>query len=334
MSFTEQERLLNYYPFDKDVVNTVAEVADRQRSVGWETIQSSLPENKTFTAPGYKPIELIDVIPDDDYESVHVYHLPMANALDENMLIRISALAQALPTSRIVAFGNPGAPGQGKGKISAVEFREVWGGDVRPFIEPSLRYLSSQGIDTASQIGYSYGAERAVTSAQYANRHDLNIPIGIFMEPVTAHARTLIELGRDFGRTAEPLDDYVKAANSEAYSQARQLAEKRGHGPIGYALGLARLSNLAVAHALAKESFQDKTNAALTSQSDLKANIVWGSESEMLLAIKMRHISQVLKKRFGAQRVNALEIPGQRHAMGDDIYLHTAIVLEALNSSS
>ena len=330
MNISEQERLRQYGEFDSSVLDAVSEVADHQRSTTWNQLRSEIPETIIFNPDTNKPISVLDIVPRGDYESTQVYHLPMGNALDENMVTRVATLAAAQPTKRIIAVGNPGSPGQGGGKILVAKFGEVWRGDLREAVEPTLQYLKSQGIDTATHVGFSYGADKAAASARYAQNYDQQVPQGVLMEPASVKERSILGLAGDFGKTAKALDGYVQAANSPAYLEARKLAEKRGHGLFGYTLGLGRLSNLAIAHALAKDGFEGRVKDALVAQPEMTADIIWGSESELAIHGLMVGLTARLISEYGSGRVKATEIAGQKHAMGDDIFLHTALVLQSV----
>jgi len=328
---SEQSRLLEYYPnFEEDIVNNVAEVAEHQRRSSWEQIRSNLPANQIYSTDKFS-IELMDIVP-NDYNQTWVYHLPMGNPLADHMQLRIATLAAAAPDKRIIGVGNPSGPRQGIGKLPKSSLYSVWSGDFRPTIDPILRYLVSQHIDEATHIGFSYGAEKAVTAAQYADRYDQMVPNGLFMEPVALKKRGLLELGHDFSSTAAPLDDYVKAASSPVVAEASQRAAEKSHGMLGYGLGLLRLSNIAIAHALTKESFEARANEALTNQPQMEAHLVWGSESELAARDYMIRIVKRLEDKFGINRVRSMELEGQKHAMGDDVFLHTAMVMQSLRS--
>jgi pimeloyl-ACP methyl ester carboxylesterase len=339
---SEAERLSAYYPFDEDVLERVSQAADEQRSESWDTMSKKVPKARIFDPRfGSKPVGVLDIIP-KDHDGVQVYHLPMGNGLDENMTARIATLAATEPTKRIIAFGNPGAPGINTGKIEHHRNRkEVKKGDLRAAIDPALQYLAEREIDTATHIGFSYGADRAAASAQYANLYDQQVPQSILMEPASVQNRELfglkslgvLKLAADFGSTAKALDGYVKAAGSDAYLEARKLAEKRGHGLLGYTLGLARLSNIAIAQALAKDGFEGRVDAGLESQAQMRADILWGTDSELALNDLMVGITDRLIKKYGANRVGATALEDQKHAMGDDIFLHTAMVLQALKNN-
>jgi pimeloyl-ACP methyl ester carboxylesterase len=326
---SEVERLREYYPFDTDVLERVSEVAEQQRSSTWTALQGRLPEIRTFTADGAKAIEVLDITP-NDYDETQVYHLPMGNALDESMSTRVATLAAAQPNTRVIGVSNPGSPGQNKGKLKLHDLAEVWKGELRPAIEPTLQYLSKQGLEAVTHIGFSYGADRAAASAHYAEKYDQQVPQGVFMEPASIKNRSVIELAKEFNSTAAALDGYIKATDSEPYFEARKLAEKRGNGLIGYVLGLSRLSNLAIAHSLTTDDFWWNIDIALTDQTDMKADIIWGSDSELASNDVMTKMTGEFTQVYGSERVRATVIEGQKHAMGDDIFLHTAMVLQSL----
>lgn len=325
---SEQTRLGAYYPFDDDVLDIVSEVAERQRASKWQDIQTELPESKVF-APRYgKPIEVLDFLP-FDYGDTQVYHLPMGNTLDANMSLRVATLAAAEPTSRIIAVGNPGSLGRGHGKLRLKDAPEVWRGDLRPVIEPTMLYLEEQKIEEASHIGFSYGADRASASARHAYKYAQKVAHGIFMEPASVAKRSSLSLAMSFFSTAESLERYVQAANCRPYEEARRLAASDGGSLANYALGLARASNLAIGHSLTKGGFGARAYTAMLLQPEMQADIIWGTASELSVNGLITAIAERLKKRFG-ERIDSMTLDAQRHAMGDDIFLHTAMILQAL----
>ncbi len=327
---SEQLRLKEYYPgFDQKVVDTVADVAQQQRSSSWEQIKSELPDNTVFSTED-SSIELLDIVP-KDYDETWVYHLPMGNPLADHMQLRVATLAAAKTDKRIIAIGNPSGPSQGVGKLPAASLRTVWSGNLRPTIDPVMRYLGSQQIEQATHIGFSYGAEKAATASQYAEKYDQHVPSGLFMEPVAIKQRGLLELGRDFNSTAAALEGYVKASASGPVEEAGKRAAEKSHGLVGYGLGLLRMSNIAIAHALTKEGFENRVDNGLTSQAEMRAHLVWGTESELATHGLMIELAGRLQSKFGVGRVSTMEMVGQKHAMGDDVFLHTAMVLQNLN---
>jgi hypothetical protein len=184
-------------------------------------------------------------------------------------------------------------------------------------------------ITRTDDIGYSYGAEKAATAAECAFDYDIEAERGIWMEPVAVAQRGLLRLLKDFQSAGVALDDYVQGTDSEPYLAARQEAAS-GRMPFArYIGGLLRASNIAIAHALSTDSFGVRADAALLAQANMQANIIWGTDSELSLNMPMLNTTKDLQKNHSEQRVHGRPVVGMRHAGGDDIDLHAALVLEA-----
>jgi hypothetical protein len=323
----ESGRLLAYHAFDSDVLERVANVAEQQRSSTWEALRGKIPETKIFTPRSGKPIEVLDIIPEDGYESVHVFHLPMGNGFDDNMLLATTTLAAVDPTKRLIAAGNPGAPGQVSGKLRIRDLSTVWSGDMRPTVDSLLQYLTSQRIEGAVHTGGSCGADRAAAAAGYSDKYDHYVSHAVLMEPASVARRSLFALGRSFYQSAAPLEGYVQAAQSKPYIEARRSADTANYGALG-AIGLLRPTNVAIAHALAQDGFEARVNAALSTQESMRVDVVWGTDSELcthkLMLDAVHRLSMAHEK-----RVRATALKGQRHAMNCDIFLQAALVLQS-----
>jgi hypothetical protein len=212
----EQTRLLDFHQFDYDVIEQIAEVAEWQRGWTWNAISSRIPAVKRFQPKVGNQIDVLDIIPKDDFSETYVYHMPMSIPLDENMMMRLATLSAVNPDKRIIASGNPGPPGQNSGLLKPVELKEVWNGYLRPTVEPILQYLTSQGLNQTVQIGYSYGADKAAASSMYAADHDQEVDQGVFMEPASVKERSLVKLTADFFSSGSPLEGYVNGADCNA----------------------------------------------------------------------------------------------------------------------
>lgn len=322
----EISRLQSYYPFDMDVLENVATIAEQQRASTWQQIQAGLPDTQIFRPIGGKPIEVLDILP-QDYDSVHVYHLPMGNGLDENMKLGIATLAAAEPNKRLIAAGNPGAPGQSSGKLRVRDLPRVWSGDMRPTVDPLMQYLNRKRIRQVDHTGGSCGADRAATAVGYAEKYDHQVSHVVLMDPASVVRRSLLGLGRQFQKSAAPMEGYVQAAESQPYFDARKQADKTNHDPIGN-IGLLRASNIAIAHALSLDGFETRVAKALDGQKNMRTDIIWGTESELAAHSAMLAVTRRLSDQYG-NRVRATAVKGHKHAMYCDIFLQVALILQS-----
>ena len=325
---TEAERLRAYFAFDDDVLARVAEAAEVQRSKTWQTLAKELPAPKIFKPKHGKPIEVVEFGPKDS-DDVQIYHLAMACGLDPNIMLCVAMLAAVGRGTRIIAVGNPGAVGRGTGALRLRDMPGVWRGNLNATVRPTMEYAQANGVRRAVHIGYSFGADKAAAAIGLAAEYNQTVTKAIFMDPAAVMQRSLNNLARAFDEAGEVLEDYVMAADIPAYREARKVTHKMGHGAVGYIAGLFRPTNVMIAHALAKDGFETRVRMALKNQPELKVSIAWGSASELAHHGQMTKLTQRVSNDF-AGRVQTLVVEHQRHAMGSDLFLHDAIVLQCL----
>ncbi|HET8709616.1 MAG TPA: hypothetical protein VFL85_05060 [Candidatus Saccharimonadales bacterium] len=322
------ERLRVIYPFSDEVLAAVDEVAGRQQRMSCERL---LATANVLTVRDYqplegKPVKVLDIIPPNgEYEAVQVFHLPMAGSMNLDRMVRTATLAAAQPTKRLVAVGNAGEIGAKGGKLSIEDAFDVWKGDLAPTVSATMQYLEAQGIEEAEHVGGSFGADKAVEAAVVASRYDQSTTQLVAMDPASVKHRSPLEIKQDFARSEEPLSDYVRATACPAYYEARH----HSGGILRYKVGLFRLSNLAVAHALTFDGFGSRINQALAENRQLPATLIWGSASELADDRIMQPMAAGLTEQY-PERFRAMRVPGQRHAMMNDIYLNAALVLQGL----
>jgi hypothetical protein len=282
--------------------------------------------------PG-KPFEYILFRPAQDYDPTEhrVYHLPMAMHADQSMAMRGMRLFGADPTRPLMLVGNPAAAGVSTGRLSPEAARTVWGGDLAPTVAPLVKHLREIGVESVDHLGFSYGADKAVVAASQGVLEGLKTSHAVLMEPASTVDRGLVRLLRDFiPAGGKHLQSAVEASESEPYLEARKLADT---GLTRYGLGLLRLSNIAIANALAHDYFESRTESALVCNPDMFASLAWGTASELTPNANMERIGRELAERNNL-RVGTMALSGMHHAGGDDIDLHAAIVLQAYHQAA
>lgn len=321
------ERLAQIYPFDPVILERVGEVADRQSGLSFEEFltQNQMPGVQIYPPKHGKAIEVFDRIPVGGYDETWVYHEAMATGLDRNTLMHVGTLALAAPDKRIIAVGNPGRPGHGYGKARFLDLPKVWSGNLNPLVGPVFQYLASQGIESATHIGFSLGADLVAASGEHVDKYDQEVVKAIMMDPASVVIRGMIKLAIAYNETEKHLDHYIEATGSKPYLEARKLSG----GLPSYVLALLRPNNIALSHMLGQDGFEGRADRALMAQPDMNAHVVWGSLDELALDGEMLKIQTQLQIAHGTDRVAGTRLEGQWHAMCDDIYLHTATILHA-----
>ena len=92
---------------------------------------------------------------------------------------------------------------------------------------------------------------------------------------------------------------------------------------VHYGQGLLRPTNLAMARGIGNGTFKDSVDSFLAEEGT-SLDLTWGIDSELCP-------DDLAQELFGSdQRVTTRRIEGGRHAMVNDIALHTAIILQGV----
>lgn len=325
-----QDRL-ERYGFATPIIEVVSRFAEEQQGhddYGATFESVGIYGLKRVIFSGYLPVDVVDIQPSAGYDpdEAMLVHLAMANPLDPNQLYQLATIAGTNPNKRIIAAANPSGLGYDSGRLTRPQRANIRAGDLRPAVEPAIKYLESQGINRVHQVGYSYGAERALTAA---SADAFETPSCVAIEPVSVIKRGLIGLGLSFASTAKELERYVGDSQTPAFEAARSESV----GATAYNIGLLRPSNIAVARGLARERTDQRAREALLTHPELVVYAAWGSESELAVYGVTKAIIDGLRKTFGGDRVRERVIEGGKHALANDIHLQAAAVLEGLSGA-
>ncbi len=135
----------------------------------------------------------------------------------------------------------------------------------------------------------------------------------------------MIGLGRDFASTGNALPGYVQATEIDAFQEARHDS---AFGMAKFGAGLLRITNLAIANALAGSYFEERAKKALYAQPRALLNVIWGSESELARDAIMTAMIISLEHSFEG-RVSGTRILHAKHNMVNDIHLQAALLSHA-----
>lgn len=327
------ERLSQYYDFDECVLAVADEIAGVQRSMDWRDFlqycnMQADPDRSLIQERG---TDFVVFRPRGDYDETkaRVMFAQMATALKPDFAFQAATVFAYDQTSPLLAIANPGGFDHDANTIKSRDLLKVARGDLLPAVTPTLemigRLANERGLERVSYIGASYGSEKAVAAARYANDYD-HKPEGVTaLEPPAVVRRSLPRLAKAFFDCGGHLQEARDSSNSPAFSQA--VAESGN--TLGYVLGLARASNIASSLYIARGEFQRDAEAAMDSNGEMRMTITWGSESELALDGLVAKLTEDLSGQYGPERVKSIRIPSGYHSMTNNIHLQAALVTQA-----
>lgn len=332
MTSLPSERLQAYFPFDEHLLEQIDQAAADQNAMSFRELADSyrIAEGIRTAHPfgDKRTLEYLYLEPAHDYDKSHVRVLynNMAMPVDASIAMRAMRLFAASPDRPLVVVGNPAATGVQTNIPSRQSLGLLRHGGFSVLAEPSLRHLSAQNVRSIDVMGYSLGADIAAGAAQVAVRYDLVTRRAVWAEPVQLRRPGVIRLANQFFEAGKTLDSYVKQTESRPLFEARRLADT---GLARYIGGLLRPSNRAAIYALATSTFGDRAGNAMAQNPTLTAEMIRGSLSEVCDSTVARNTYYGLADRFHTS-IGSTVMSGMHHAGCDDIDLHAAMMLQAL----
>lgn len=332
---TSTANIENYGIFSREIVATLNAVAERLGQLSYDQAvkEFKVPEPETFPVDGHKSIEVVDAIPKGGYDSTLVIQAEFGTGMDPNAIMHLIPLIGSLPTTRIIAHGQPTGWWNRNNLLTTRQAWQVSSGDLSPLAILTLAYMKAnphKRVDEAVHAGFSLGADIVPEIPSHAERFNHAVSAVISADGVTGHARPFLTLGRNFMSTQKAWKFYMAQVESPAFTEARKL----GHNdnPLFVASAFSRLSTLAIAGGLAKGGMESRLEAALTLEfnSAMKAIILNCGNSELSNARVMDYMRDRLQAKFGKERVLGSSLPGLRHAVNDQIFANAAIILHGL----
>lgn len=333
------ERVSQYFDFSDDVLASVTEAAERQNCLTFKELVMDLRINEgPLIIPGEngsKPIEVLEFKPKSDYDERYkrVLQTPFGSSIDECTVWQAARVFGADPTVPLVLQGGPSSekPDVGRLTLGEIGFVAITH-NLRPTVDPLLRYLKKQGVTQTEHMGYSAGSDKAATAIQYSDRYDQEVITGVLIEPATVLKRSLLNLTLTFIRSGKPQRGYIDKSGCSQYIACWDRNTQMDF--IRYCLRLGRLSNLAVATALSRDGFAGRLDATLASQPNSVITVGWGTKSELTDNPSMERIVSAALQEFGSQRLHCMPLRGMYHAGMDDLDLYAAMMLQGLRNGA
>lgn len=332
---TTPEQINTYYDFDPAIVEAVADTAAQQNRYSFGELAAKYGiqdgSQKVMPPGASHPLEVMTLTPqiDHDPSRANVYYTAFGYPVNNNTAMHALRMFGAQPDTQLIVVGNPSSIGSNTGKLSLKESVELYRTkDMAPTAEPVLRYLDQVGVTNTAHLGWSYGADKAAVSIAGSGECRQTVSSGVLIEPASLAKRSLAELVKAFGKSGSTQQAYVKQAGGRPYDEV--WAEDSMLKFAAWGAGLARLSNIAIAKAIAHGGFEDRVHTAMARQPDVHMTIGWGTESEITPNDLAAKAAGRLASKFGQDRIRTMELRGMHHAAVDDIDLHAAIMLQGM----
>lgn len=327
-------KLEKYNAFEPEIVEQVVDAANWQDKHRF----SELAEHYGVSGgpqlvepyPGAKyPIETLEFNPIDyepQDEAVRVLFAPFGNSVTKSIAMRGMRLFQADDSQRLIIVGNPALPGrrakswpvQGAGKVDLAGRKQMTQGDLSPRVEPMLRYLNSRNIgEVALFTGFSWGADLAASATLHSEAYGITTGSSVLLEPGGTSERNVFGLAKAFVKSGEHLERYINSVDSSAYKTA--VYQTAGN-PVLFGAGLLRPTNIAGVRGLARGKFIDTVNAIADKNSINSLTVGWCGKSEI---VDGQELAENLSPKIGR-----IVLERAHHAVGDDIDVHAAAVLQ------
>ncbi len=343
MTYQEQAQYLESYEvFSPQAVYMTSGIADRLHGMSYDEAAEALalPVPQTKKEVRESGLEVATFTPDYDYDETraivyansHGNRLSQYNRLSMGILAVVSGLQVIAVGNR--AIGNPSVKLDRAGRAAARQ------GDYTPTGWQIAAELERRNIQYADFAGMSRGADLSLDTAR-ASRDATEVGDIYPIEAVSAtdwrpeagpfrNLRGVGRLFKNFISTEPGMWEFVKGADNPAVTESHPSAKTWSGKLAGtkYIAGLALPTNWATARGLSVGGHAERQARTLEALPDSYVMNIYGDESELALAGAMEQMESSVNQRFPG-RTQSLVIPGGKHGMAEDPFLHAAMVLEA-----
>lgn len=311
-----------------DETPALQETHERLQSMSFDQYCATMPDLRGFDAD--TTLKYIDMQPQDaDPSAAIVVPFPFATGLDPHLAARMEMIQAAAPApTRLIAFPNTNAT-QPTISVDKSELRRIANGDFTPYSDRVFRTLEHLGITSMHLVGYSQGA--AIGGHMLSRMpHAFDVKASGIFEPPNLSEQSLGRLTRSFLATG-----MGAVHQAIEMSQVPWLGEsiKPGNlvqnvtGLLSYARVAITGANGAIARGMAHHSLVPDMFEAVSQGTPL--TLARAEHSTVTPADPFNKLVTELADHF-PDRVDALEVTGVGHEMGDNIVLHGVLAAIAL----
>lgn len=324
---TNQHRL-ERHNFERSALERAIEVEAIQQSFGTDFVGYLNSFGITVDQLRKTP-DIVDIRSDNrDDERAIIVHQPLSNPLKAHRLIGVASIAAMFPDRRILSFSNPGHPGSKHKRISIFGAPKLAGGNLTNYMQYVERYVVNQEIEEVVHVGESIGADLATEAGSHSRYNSLAV---VGLDPGSNVASSFRSMTQAFGSSNDAFRGYLHGNDQELSSTSFDVA---GDGDT-YMLGLARITNLAMAKMVSKGGYSDRAERALRNGTDVF--VAHGTLSELCPPNPMRGLIACLNAQDlgqNAGKMRGIELIGDNHSFPNDLAIVNTVLAQSIDIST
>jgi hypothetical protein len=258
---------------------------------------------------------------------------PHANGATPNMLVRSEFLHEVFRFAEVrddegkllplIMLAAPGYMGSNL-KLSSDAKKQIKNGELGPLSKELLRAVSEQSIGRVSLLGFSLGADLALSGTIESDAANVDVRGVSIGDPTGVVDRGMIKLLKDFYAAAPDLEARADKSGIDALRPARE--EKFGY--LKFLASMLYPINFPTNHeTLSKNRFEQYTQQILNQDKIESLTVGYGGESTITRPTDIEPAIASLYNHNGEDSFTSIRVEGVQHTWGDQLTLLAKLYL-------
>lgn len=267
---------------------------------------------------------------------------PFANTATPNMLVRAEFVREAAKNADIrdeagklkpvIMLASPGIFGS-RLRLNENEKKQIRSGNLGPAAKELLGAVSAQEYGRIALLGFSQGADMAISGARGAYDANLDAYALSIGDPAGVKNRAWYGLGLDFMESGGQLQEQIEQGGIDAQMKAigkSPLSFARNKDFIRFGFVSLTPTNRAIWSALTKDTFLDHMQEVLDDGTLDKVIVGYGGQSDIAKPTLIESHLAELHNGLTDNRLTSIRVEGKNHSWGDHLPLLAKLYLKAL----
>jgi hypothetical protein len=276
-----------------------------------------------------------------DTEALVMFN-PFANSATPNMLVRAEFIRLVAEHENVrddqgklkpvIMLASPGLFGD-RLALSRSEKKQVRSGDLGPAAKELLGAVSAIEYGRVALLGFSQGADMAISGALEAESSNLDLTELSVGDPAQVKERKAYELALDFLKSGSKFQGSIDESAIEAQKTAigkSSASLARNKDFIRFGVTALTPTNRTIWAALGKNEFESQMNRLINETAAHKIVVGYGGESDISPPSEIEPALTRLHDEVADNRLISVRVNGKTHAWGDQLPLLAKLYMRAL----